>query len=304
MSRPTEVTTITFKGPRFDDHALDITVLSEFLAYRELLVETAKELWYAANPKKKKLPDGFESRLTLQLREIRPGSVACPLLRDSDTDPDDLPLEVEDEYSKAARIIEMVMDSADRSQAPSSDLPAVVIPLFEKLGKTLRPDEWMEFQSSGNRSPVRWNEESRNRVQEWASHSYTDSVDYIGEVTRADVEGCSFTLKLDSGDRVPGKFSPEQESDVTSALHDHKNVRVRVSGRAEFFYATGKPKRFVDVSSIVIVPETAPEAVPGERPFWEIILEIGSQIPDSELALLPPDGAENHDRYLNGKGRD
>ena len=34
-----------------------------------------------------------------------------------------------------------------------------------------------------------------------------------------------------------------------------------------------------------------------ERPIWEIVVEIGKQIPDEELAKIPTDLARNFDRY-------
>jgi hypothetical protein len=33
-----------FRGPRFEDHGLDVDVLPELIAYKKLLIETAKEI--------------------------------------------------------------------------------------------------------------------------------------------------------------------------------------------------------------------------------------------------------------------
>ena len=48
--RKKELTALTFIGPRFDDHGLDIDILPELIAYKKLLVDTAKELWRQKNP--------------------------------------------------------------------------------------------------------------------------------------------------------------------------------------------------------------------------------------------------------------
>jgi hypothetical protein len=37
-----------------------------------------------------------------------------------------------------------------------------------------------------------------------------------------------------------------------------------------------------------------------QRPIWEIFRELGSQIPEEEIAKLPSDGAERLDHYLYG----
>ena len=39
------LTTLRFEGPRFDDHGLDVDVLSELSVYKKLILETAKEVY-------------------------------------------------------------------------------------------------------------------------------------------------------------------------------------------------------------------------------------------------------------------
>jgi len=46
--------------------------------------------------------------------------------------------------------------------------------------------------------------------------------------------------------------------------------------------------------------EQAPPPRQDNRPIWEIITELGSEIPMEEWAKLPSDGAEQHDHYLYG----
>ena len=55
----------TFKGKRFDDHGLDLDVLPDLFAFKQLLVETAKALWRRAHPDRERLPKNFEDRLKL-----------------------------------------------------------------------------------------------------------------------------------------------------------------------------------------------------------------------------------------------
>jgi len=37
-----------------------------------------------------------------------------------------------------------------------------------------------------------------------------------------------------------------------------------------------------------------------QRPIWEVIVEIGEQIPDEEWAKVPPDASINYKHYLYG----
>src|SRR6266851_2218445 len=75
-----------FKGPRFEDHGVDLDVLPDLLSYKDLLVETAKELWRRHHPDRLRLPKKFEDSLALKFYEVRPGSAAVPLLREIDWD--------------------------------------------------------------------------------------------------------------------------------------------------------------------------------------------------------------------------
>lgn len=76
----------TFKGGRFDDHGVDLDVLPDLLAYKTLLVETAKELWRRKNPERERLPKNFEDSLSLKFYEVRAGSAAIPLIREIETE--------------------------------------------------------------------------------------------------------------------------------------------------------------------------------------------------------------------------
>ena len=77
-----ELVVHTFKGGRFNDHGVDVDVLPELIAYKTILVETAKELWRRKNPDRERLPKNFEDSLSLKFYEVKPGSAAIPLVRE------------------------------------------------------------------------------------------------------------------------------------------------------------------------------------------------------------------------------
>lgn len=52
-------------------------------------------------------------------------------------------------------------------------------------------------------------------------------------------------------------------------------------------------------------PEEKPQAIRmapsvAQRPIWEIIVELGEQIPDEEWATVPSDASINYEHYLYG----
>ena len=77
-----QLVTHTFKGKRFEDHGLDLDVLPELYAYKELLVSAAKELWRRHHPDRLRLPKHFEDSLCLKFYRLDEGSVAVPIFRE------------------------------------------------------------------------------------------------------------------------------------------------------------------------------------------------------------------------------
>jgi hypothetical protein len=67
-----ELVTHIFKGGRFDDHGIDVDVLPDLVAYKRILVETAKEIWRRKNPNRRRLPKNFDETLSLKFYELRP----------------------------------------------------------------------------------------------------------------------------------------------------------------------------------------------------------------------------------------
>ncbi|MGI9166203.1 MAG: hypothetical protein ACR2G5_07435 [Pyrinomonadaceae bacterium] len=78
MQKHYHITTQKFDGERFKDHGLDLDVLPELIAYKTLLVETAKALWRAGNPERQSLRKNFEDNLKLKFYRLGEGSVARP----------------------------------------------------------------------------------------------------------------------------------------------------------------------------------------------------------------------------------
>lgn len=133
------LTSLRFDGPRFDGHALDVDCVGELLAYKKLLLECAKELWYRKHPGRERLPRGFEERLTLEFSEIREGSVVVPLQRvvvDEQTR-----LDFDDEFDEAAELIDATISAANQGQLLPAEFPRKTIPLFRDFGKIIRESE-------------------------------------------------------------------------------------------------------------------------------------------------------------------
>jgi len=294
-----DLTTLTFVGPRFEDHGLDLDVLPELVAYKNLLVETAKALWRSQHLDYERLPKNFEANLSIKFYGLIKGSTGVPLKRVIPEEKGNLSL-LEDELDQAADLLENTIERAERGQPLPPELPKNVIPLFAGLGKTLRPREALAIRSARRPDQVRFTPEIREQLLRVAEGDYEDSILVVGEVRAADLDGCSFALKEDDGNKVKGFFMPEQEVLFTEALRDHAVRRLRISGTGEFSGATGKLKvvrRVNTLEPVSVEDRTHDSSAP---PIWETIGKLAAEVPEAEWDKLPRNGSEHYRRYLRG----
>jgi hypothetical protein len=294
------ITTQKFNGARFDDHGLDLDVLQELIAYKALLIETAKSLWRAKNPNRQRLKRNFEESVRLKFYELEPGSVAVPIEREYEVADSALPFAHQpDELDEAAGLIDEAINAGAEDRMLPPEFPKSVLPLFENLGKSIREDESIEFlppRERGGPSAL-YTHVVRRRLLARLVDEYSDRVNVIGEIRRASIDGNRFAVRQDDGITIEGKFQPEQEATITEALHEHASCRVEVSGKGTFG-ADGVLKRIDEVDGLIVRRLDEMLYDPSARPIWEIIEELGKSIPDTEWEKLPLDASVNLDRYL------
>ena len=298
-----QLVTHTFRGKRFENHGLDLDVLPDLYAYKELLVATAKELWKRHHPDRQRLPKNFEDSLCLKFYRLVEGSVAVPIFREIETvdQPELWQAEQPDELDEAVALVTDAVNAADADQPLPESLPKNVIPLFDGYGKTLREDESFDLQPHGSQKKAAYTTKTRARLLHFCAAGYNDRVDLTGEVRTVDLGG-TFTVRLGDGAKVPAKFSPEQENLVTEALRDHASRRLRVNGTAEF-HPDGKIKAIIAIADLEIRPLGEVLFDPSAKPIWEVIEEIGAAVPVGEWENVPADGARNLDHYLFGHAK-
>lgn len=302
-SRKKLLVTHTFKGARFSDHALDLDVLPELMAYKAILVETAKELWRRENPDRRRLPNHFEAALSLKFSEVRAGSATVPLWREVDVpEPVGLWQDERDELDEAVELITRTLSAAASHQPLPEELPKHVLALFRPYGKTLRPGESIEHTLPQSTLTATYTTEARLRFQDILEGPYEDSVDILGTVTMVRVNRPRMAFTLDSEQEIEAPFAPEQEEAITSALKQHASAKIRLQGRG-VFSGDGRLQRLAAIDRIDLLPTGEVVFDPGAKPIWEVFDDILQEIPAEELAALPADAAEQHDHYLYGTAK-
>jgi hypothetical protein len=295
----TDLASLRFDGSRFEGHALDVECTQELIAYRNLIVECAKELWRKKNPDRVRLPRGFEEGFRLQFEELKDGSALVPLKRVRLEDQSELDWGNLDEFDEAAELIDSAIRAANEDVLLPSDLPSNVIPLFKEFGKSLRPDEVLFTRSRNGRSEAPYTAKARKRLGEWVGPAYEDVVDVVGEVRMANVGPGTFSLQLGNEQSViTGRFTPEQESVVLEALRNHRSLRLRVQGIAEFSTSDRQLKKFLRIDKVVPTEIVEMQFDETATPIWEQLAKIGESAPNGTWDNIPSDLSTSIDEFV------
>lgn len=298
-----DVTTITFSGPRFEDAGLELDVLSELLAYRKLLIETAKELWRSENRERQRLPKGFEESIRLKFYSIEAGSAAVPIKRIVSHDDSLLfdPSPRADEIDEAAQLIDETIAAVSADRTIPDRMPKTALPLLAALGEYLREGEAIKTHAVRSAKAAEFTCETRTRVERLLEAVYEDRVEIVGEVRSADVDQRNFAIRDSAGMKVPAKFLPEHEAEITDALHDHASCRISIVGVGEFSVSDGSLRRVLRVDQLnrraASVDEEYDDSAP---PVWQSVIALGASLPPEEWDRVPADLAANLDHYLYG----
>lgn len=289
-----------FGGGRFDDNGVDLDVLPELIAYKNILVETAKDLWRKNNPDSKRLRWHFQDSIVLKFYTVEKGSAVIPIERVLEVeDQATLWEEERDELDDATHLVAEAVDAAENDRALPKNFPAKILPMFEAYGATLREGEYFAYYLKGQKYQSHYTNKTRERLTYQAQVSYEDDIDVVGTVTMASIRKPKLGITLQDGREIESAFRPEDESIVLSALLEHNTAKLRVEGRG-IFTGIGTLQKILNTTNITLLSSGELSFVESAKPIWQVFSEVIDKIPSGELNNLPKDGSINHDFYLYG----
>ena len=299
-----DLASLRFDGERFAGNALDVDCVQELIAYRNIILECAKELWKRKHPDRVRLPNGFEDGFRLQFDRIDPGSVVVPLRRVVPVEQGALDWGNLDEFDEAAELVDASIVAANDDQLLPENLPASVVPLFKEFGKTLRDDEVLFTHARHGTVEASYTAKARKRLSEWIGPSYEDVIDVVGEVSMANVRG-NFALTLQgTGGIVSGRFSTAQEERVLEALRNHHTARLRVTGVGEFGTLDRTLKRFARIDDVQPAGPKEVAFVENVQPIWEQMAALGESAPEGTWDNVPTDLSTRIDDLIYRRTQD
>ena len=300
--------TLCFHGRHFADHALDVEALREICRFQEMVKKTAELLWEKNNPGHANLPSNFHNctRLCLHPGRIEEDSALVPLFRTEITPREEeaanqpsVLQDVRGEYTtldESVSYIYQVIRRVNNKQTLADAYPPEILKDYSRFGESLSEEGELSFAPRGE-TMERVNSETRARLAEYVAVPRQGAVDITGEILGEDVQNGLFHIWYDEKAKIAVEFTEEQQSDISTALKEHRSLHLRVLGQGEF-NSQGNLEKIMQVDMLDIIPGQKLKPNRNSPHITDVILNIFKDVPDEVWKQIPSDLSHNHDYYL------
>lgn len=225
---------LRFQGSRFDGPQFPVEALSELVAYQELVLEAAKELWRGENPDRVNVPRGLDASFTLMLTTVEDGS-SMPVLVQAAIVAGAIqgmpPDEADTLFDRGRELVEKIVNTAATSGALPNYVSSTLSHRFTTFGSKLQPGERVVLQGplGSNSGPgATLDYDVRLRILEALPSSAFADVELLGEIVRADKPKHMFELREhSSGRRYNFVVEPAMSAELLTWMRDDTVVRLR-----------------------------------------------------------------------------
>lgn len=246
-------------GARFDGRRIPLEVLGDLAVLQEMLVEVAKWEFLQQHPGRARSPRGFTEGVSFELTAIEDGS-AVPVISLVLAGATALFQPENQAYFEQARdAIVRAIDAAEHNQPVKAHLPEKVLPYFDKMGRSLRAGEAMEFTTPNHAQPARLTKESRrNLILASDVKEVSEDVTVRGQVTEADKDKLTFELLLSDGRKITAPMPEQHQETIVKAFAEYKKgartqvTRIRVDGVGRYS-RQGKLEGIESVAHVTIL---------------------------------------------------
>jgi len=291
MADEPKIFSLHYKGSRFRNARLPVDVLSDFPAFRDLLVSYAKDEWRRRHADRQRVPKGFDKSLAFDLVEIKDGSAIPQLEWNRSSAQVNLPGfadEIEEIVEAAyGDVVALIEGQTGRVSALSSEK----VRALNRFGAGLRENEKIELPDRASSKVVYLDAFRRKQLITGARETYQTRFEGIGELVgtsvRNDYEGSITVRTFEYGDiTVPADPSQVREEFDGNLQHDVQfELLVELDSQDQF-------RRVADVFDIGVVDDELGAALTICRNRLEEIRSLdagwndgtGAEITDHALA--------------------
>ena len=203
-------------GARFDDHTIPLALIKDIAVLEEMIVEVAKHRFLSDHPERRRTPRGFTKNIDLRLAAMRSGSAVLDIgLALGSLE---LYEPINQRYFERARdaVMETVMAAGQGGHVDGHGLPDVTLSYFDRLGRSLKENEAVEFIHPDRKKAATLTPEVRRRLVLASPkvNEYTEGVSIRGLIPEMDQHDNTFKMELANG-RIISAPTPVQHFDTT-----------------------------------------------------------------------------------------
>lgn len=222
-------------GARFDDHSIPLALIRDIAVLEEMIVEVAKHRFLADHPERRRTPRGFTKNIDLRLAAIGSGSAVLDIRLAHESR--ELFAPTNQRYVEQARdaVMETVR-AAEQDRVEGRDLPDATLSYFDRLGRSLKGNEAVEFIHPDRKDTATLTQEVRRRLVLASPkvNEYTEDISIRGLISEMDQHDNTFKTQLSNG-RIVSAPIPIQHFDTTleafRAYRSRRRVLLQGIGR-------------------------------------------------------------------------
>ncbi|MBI5015495.1 MAG: hypothetical protein HZB55_08380 [Deltaproteobacteria bacterium] len=225
-------------GARFEGHAIPLEVLKDLAVLEEMVTEIAKWKFLQEHPGRARSPRGFTEGIELKLTSVEPGS-AVPVISLvlATLHLPGMPPSNQIYFEQARDAMVCAIAAAEQNQPIIEHLPEKALSYFDRMGRSLRDGEAIEFVTASHPTPARLNRETRRKLVLASPRvrELTEEATIRGAVPEADQDDMTFEVQLIDGHKVKAPM-PDQFLDVIiDAFNGYKNgARIVLQGIGKY----------------------------------------------------------------------
>ena len=222
-------------GPRFERGVVPLEVLGDLAAFREMVLEVAKWRFLSRNPNRQRVPRGFTDNFSFSLVGLREGSAVCDI--ELDAPQGALSSEYGPYYEDFRGALESIIDAVD-SDGPGTRMPLGYYAYFDRIGRSLREGEMLEFRLPSKGVSARLDQARRHDLLAISRlPEFTNEVTLRGYVPEMDQGRMTFELQPAHGPKVSGPLPEFHFDTVLKAFIGYSStdpMRVLIKGIGRF----------------------------------------------------------------------
>ena len=228
---------LRFVGMRFDNHAIPLELLKDIAVLEEMVIEVAKWVFLKNNPDRQRSPRGFTKGIHLKLTAVDPGSTILSIGLALEQPPHLFSSFLQSQLEAARDTIIGAVGAAAQAQPVGQALPGQVLGYFDKIGRSLKDEEAIEFANPDGQTTATLTRDIRRRLVRASSEvkELTEEISIRGVVPEADQDTMTFEIQLIDGRKVKAPIAPQHLDMVREAFNGYKNgQRVLFQGIGRF----------------------------------------------------------------------